>query len=232
MKIFSLEPLSFESIEELPEGWQSQDYLALLQAMAYDKAEDIPDSELKAMCQMSLTDLEPAQAAQVTLGYLFADQLSEGQLENLSHQMLTERLWEEHPELSLHEGFFKATQLLHAAFNGTFPKAQAVRFQVSITAEQAGSLSLFDARPAAPLLRLLAQGMPANALLNRLFSDQLAGDSFPEAQHILWRLTTLEQDDSHRVFEMVSSAYWLEEFKYAESYQAPTQADRLAQEES
>lgn len=232
MKAFSLEPLSFQTIDELPHSWQSKDYQALLQRMEYDNAEEIVDSELKAMCLMCFTDLEPAEAAQVTLGYLFADQLSEGQIENLSHQMLTEKLWEEYPELSLHQGFFKATQLLHSAYNGKFPRAEAVQFQIKLTAEQAASLSLFETNPAAPLLRLLAQGMPDNALLNRLFSEQLAGDSFPEAQHIIWQLATIEKTNLHLVFEIVSSAYWLEDFKYADSYLAQTQADSLGEEES
>ncbi len=232
MNSFSLEKLSFTTINELPDGWQNKDYLALLQRMAYDKAEEIPASELKAMCMMSLTDLQPAEAAEVVLGYLFAEQLSDGQLENLSHQMLTEKLWEEYPEFSLHEGFFKATQLLHQAYNGKFPRAEAVRIQLRLTPEQASSLSLLDAaHPEAPMLRLLAQGMPENALLNRLFSDQLAGDSFPEASQILWRMTTLEKDNSHRMVEVVGSAYWLEDFKHAESYLAQTQADRLADQE-
>src|SRR5690348_10872570 len=111
MKTFSLERLSFNTITKLLDSWQNKDYQELLKQMDYDKPEDIPDSELKAMCLMSFTDLEPTEAAQVTLEYLFAEQLTEGQIENLAHQMLTEKLWEEYPELPLHQGFFKATQL-------------------------------------------------------------------------------------------------------------------------
>jgi hypothetical protein len=181
---------------------------------------------------MSFTDLEPVEAAQVTLGYLFAGQLSAGQIENLSHQMLTEKLWEEYPELSLHQGFFKATQLLYTAYNGKFPRAEAVQFQIKLTAEENASVLLFDSNPEAPLLRLLAQGMPDNALLNRLFSEKLAGDSFEEAKHIIWRLDIIEKGNSHVIFEIIGSAYWLEDFKYADSYVGQTQADRLPEEES
>jgi hypothetical protein len=232
MNKFSLERLFFATIHELPNSWKNKDYLALLKQMGYDNAEEIPDSELQAMCLMSLTDLEPVQAAQVTLGYLFAGQLSAGQIENLSHQMLTEKLWEEYPELSLHEGFFKATQLLYTAYNGKFPRAEAVQFQIKLTAEENASLFLFDSNPEAPLLRLLAQGMPDSALLNRLFSEKLAGDSFEEANHIIWRLDIIEKGNSHVIFEIVSSAYWLEDFKYADSYVGQTQPDRLPEEES
>jgi hypothetical protein len=232
MNKFSVERLSFATIHALPHSWKNKDYLALLKQMGYDNPEEIPDSELQAMCLMSFTDLEPVEAAQVTVGYLFAGQLSAGQIENLSHQMLTEKLWEEYPELSLHQGFFKATQLLYTAYNGKFPRAEAVQFQIKLTAEENASVLLFDSNPEAPLLRLLAQGMPDNALLNRLFSEKLAGDSFEEAKHIIWRLDIIEKGNSHVIFEIIGSAYWLEDFKYADSYVGQTQADRLPEEES
>jgi hypothetical protein len=232
MNKFSVERLSFAMIHELPHSWENKDYLGLLTQMGYENPEEIPDSELQAMCLMSLTDVEPVEAAQVTLGYLFAGHLSAGQIENLSHQMLTEKLWEEYPELSLHQGFFKATQLLYTAYNGKFPRAEAVQFQLKLTPEEGASLSLFDGNPEAPLLRLLAQGMPDRALLNRLFSEKLAGDSFDEAKHILWQLNTIEKDDNYIIFEIISSAYWLEDFKYADSYIAQTQIDAVDEEKN
>jgi hypothetical protein len=232
MNKFSIERLSFATIHELPHSWENKDYLSLLKQMGYENPEEIPDSELQAMCLMSLTDLQPVEAAQVIIGYLFERHLSEGQIENVSHQMLTEKLWEEYPELSLHEGFFKATQLLYTAYNGKFPRAEAVQFQIKLTAEQHTSLSLFDSNPEPPLLRLFAQGMPDNALLKRLFSEKLAGDSFEEAKHILWRLDIIEKGNNYVIFDIISSAYWLEDFKYANSYNAQTQADSILEEKS
>lgn len=222
---FTVERLSFTSLTELPNSWQNQDYKALLVKMNYDNPDEINEAELKDMCLMSFTDLEPREAAEVVLGYLFPEQLNAGQVENLSHQMLTEKLWEENPELPLHEGFYKATELLHTAYNGTFPRAQAVQFQVKCTAGQAEDLAVFADAPAAPLLRLLAQGLPDNALINRLFGTQLAGPNFEEARSILWELTTVKQEGTAVTFEVVSSASWLEEFKYADVYEATTHAD-------
>ncbi|QHT67359.1 hypothetical protein GXP67_12300 [Rhodocytophaga rosea] len=232
MNTFLVERLTFATIHELPYSWENKDYLALLNQIGYDKPEEIPDAELQAMCLMSLTDVEPVEAAQVIIGYLFAGQLSEGQIKNLSHQMLTEKLWEEYPELSLHEGFFKATQLLYTAYNGKFPGAEAVAFQLKLTAEENASLFLFESNPEPPLLRLIAQGMPDRALLNRLFSEKLAGNSFEEAKHIIWRLHTIEKDNNYIIFEIVSSAYWLEDFKYADSYVAQTQPDIVDEEKN
>ncbi|GAB3227821.1 hypothetical protein GCM10027346_11620 [Hymenobacter seoulensis] len=227
MHHFTVERLTFDTLSELPNAWQAADYNALLLKTGYDNPEALPPDELKTMCHMALTDLEPTEAAQVVLEYLFEDQLTTGQIENLAHQMLTEKLWEENPELSQHEGFFKATQLLYTAYNGKFPRAEAVQFQVQLTAETAEDLLIFQNQPEAPLLRLLAQGMPDNTLLKRLFHEQLEGTSFPEAPNIIWQLHLVKQEETLAIYEVVSSAYWLDDFKYADSYQATTHAEAL-----
>ena len=228
MSTFTVERLSFTSLTELPDSWQNSDYKELLKKMNYENSEDIKEAEVKEMCLMSFTDLEPREAAEIVLGHLFPDQLNAGQIDNLAHQMLTEKLWEENPELPLHRGFYQATQLLHDAYNGTFPRTQAVQFQVKCTAADPADLALFAEAPAAPLLRLLAPGLPDSALLNRLFTDKLAGTEFTEASSMIWQLKTISQDASSIVFGVVSSAYWLEEFKYADVYEADTRADEVA----
>ena len=225
MPNFTVERLSFQHLAELPNAWDNADYQALLAKMDYDNPDDIDAAELKAMCQMSLTDLEPAAAAQLVLEYLFADQLKEGQIDQLAHQLQTEKLWEENPRLELHEGFFNATQLLYEAYNGKFPHPQAVEFKVKITAPDPADLAVFDEQPAAPLLRLLAPGLSDGALLNRLFGEQLAGPAFAEAPHILWQATPGERTATSVVFDVIGSDYWLEDFKFADTYEAPTHAD-------
>ena len=229
---FTVERLTFTTLSELPDSWQNTDYRALLDKLNFDNPAAIPEAEVKEMCQMALTDLEPREAAEVVLNYLYPEVLNAGQIDNLAHQMLTERLWEENPELPLHQGFYRATQLLYEAFNGTFPAAKAVEFRVQCTAADAADLAVFGEAPAAPLLRLLAPGLPANALINRLFSTQLEGDSFPEAEHMLWQLKVVERSATAITFDVVSSAYWLEDFKYADTYEAPTHADAVVTEEA
>ncbi|MDB5234377.1 MAG: hypothetical protein JWR44_1370 [Hymenobacter sp.] len=231
MSNFTVERLSFATLTELPNSWKNQDYLELLKRMNYDNPEGISAGELKEMCLMSFTDLEPREAAEIVLGYLFPEQLTAGQIENLSHQMLTEKLWEENPEMPLHRGFYQGTQLLHEAYNGTFPATKAVEFKVKCTAATPEDLAVFGDEPAAPLLRLLAQGMPDNALMNRLFSSQLAGPEFVEAKSILWQLTPSDKTANSLVFDVVGSANWLEDFKYADVYEASTHADAVATEE-
>ena len=228
---FSVERLSFTSLNELPNSWQNADYKELLKKMNYDNPDEIKETELQEMCLMSFTDLEPREAAEIVLGYLFPEQLNAGQIENLAHQMLTEKLWEENPELTLHKGFYQATQLLHTAYNGTFPRTQAVEFQVKCTAENAADLAVFADAPEAPLVRLLAQGLPDNALINRLFSTQVAGPLFEEAKSILWELKTVEKGEKSITFDVMSSTSWLEDFKYADVYEATTHADTVAEVE-
>ena len=227
MQKFTVERLSFTSLTELPNSWQNADYKELLKKMNYDNPDEIKEAELKEMCLMSFTDLEPREAAEIVLGYLFPEELNAGQIENLSHQMLTEKLWEENPELPLHKGFYKATELLYTAYNGTFPRTQAVQFQVKCTAENAEDLAILTDSPAAPLMRLLAQGMPDNALINRLFTAQLEGPKFAEAEFMLWELKTLGKEANSVTFDVVSSAYWLDDFKYADVYEATTHADEV-----
>lgn len=229
MPNFTVERLSFQHLAELPTAWDHADYRALLAKMDYDNPDEIAPAELKAMCQMALTDLEPAAAAKLVLEYLFADALKDGQLDQLAHQLQTEKLWEENPRLELHEGFFNATQLLYDAYNGKFPHPQAVEFKVKVTAADGAGLAVFDESPAAPLLRLLAPGLSDRALLHRLFGDQLAGTAFPEAPAILWQITPGEKTETSVVFAVIASDYWLEDFKYADTYEAPTHADAPAE---
>jgi hypothetical protein len=220
MSTFTVERLSFQHLAELPNAWQPADYLALLNQLDYESPEAIAPAELKEMCQLAITDLEPAEAAEAVLTYTAAEDLTKGQIDQLAHQMQTEKLWEENPNFALHQKFFNATQLLYDAYNGKFPHPQAVEFKVKITATNPADLSVLDHEPAATLLRLLAPGLSDRALLHRLFSDQLAGGDFPEATSILWQLTPSEKNADSVVYDIISSDYWLEDFKFANTHEA------------
>lgn len=228
---FHVEILAFKTVNELPDSWKKNDYLALLNSMDYANPEEIKDSELKEMCFMSLTDFELVEAAKIVLDYVINGRLTEGQIDNLSHEILTEKLWEEYPELSLHPDLFRATQLLYQAYNGKFPRTEAVEFQVKITSTQSGDLAIFEENPEAPIVRLLAAGMSDHSLVHRLFSDQLEGQHFEEAASILWQLNNIASDESSITYDIVSSSYWLDDIKYADSYDAVTHVDAPVAEE-
>jgi hypothetical protein len=221
MKIhFTVEPLKFETIEELPHAWNDGDYKKLLDTMEYGDTSDLSTQELKEMCLLSLADNEPDEAAKIVLKYVFGERLNPGQIDNLSHEMIDEKVWEEYAELSMHEEFFNATQLLYKAFNGKFPHPQGVRFTVKITSKEKIGVEIFEKDAETALIRLLVQGMPENTLINRLFDEELEGGYFKDAKDIIWQYTQETAEENSLVFEIITSTYWFQDFKYAESFDA------------
>ena len=222
---FKVERLNFKTIQELPNSWSDQDYKLLLEIMDYGDAANLAPEELREMCLMSLTDNEPEDAAKIVLAYVFKDRLNKGQIENLSNEMLEEKIWEEYADLSLHEEFFNINQLLYEAYNGKFPQPDAVRFQVKVTTGQKDGLLVFEDFLEAPLIRLLVGGMPQNTLIFRLFEEQIDGEEFKDAKDIIWQLKSKKNGDQEIIFDIISSTYWFHDFKYVEDYEADTRAD-------
>ena len=217
---FNIELLKFSTIYELPNGWNSLNYKELLEAMDYGDASDLAENELKEMCLMSLSDNEPEEAAKIVLEYVFKDRFNAGQINNLSHEMLDESMWEEYADLAEHEEFFNVHQLLYQAYNGKFPYPEAVQFKIQITTKNKENLEIFDENSEPLIIRLLAQGMPENTIINRLFSENLKGRQFKEAKDIIWQLKKEKSTENSIVFEIVSSEYWFKDLKYANGFDA------------
>ena len=224
---FKVERLNFKIIQELPNAWSDQDYKLLLEHMDYNDAANLAPEELREMCLMSLTDSEPEDAAKIVLEYVFKDRLTKGQIENLSNEILDEKMWEEYADLGLHEEFFDVNQILYQAYNGKFPQPDAVKFQVKVTAIQKDGLSIFEHFPEAPLIRLLVAGMPKNTLIFRLFEEQVDGEEFKDAKDIIWQLKSEKNGDQEIIFDAISSSYWFHDFKYVEDFEAESHADEL-----
>ncbi|MGB5362977.1 MAG: hypothetical protein WBN17_06715 [Aureibaculum sp.] len=217
---FNIELLKFSTIYELPNGWNSLNYKELLEAMDYGDASDLAENELKEMCLMSLSDNEPEEAAKIVLEYVFKDRFNAGQINNLSHEMLDESMWEEYADLAEHEEFFNVHQLLYQAYNGKFPYPEAVQFKMQITTNKKEDLKIFDENSEPLIIRLLAQGMPENTIINRLFSENLKDGQFKEAKDIIWQLKKENSTENSIVFEIVSSEYWFKDLKYANGFDA------------
>jgi hypothetical protein len=209
----------FKTIKELQGFWTNQKYKDILDLLDFPDVESIEQNELKDMCYMALTDNEPEESAKIVLEYIFKDKLNDGQISNLSHEIVSEKLWEEYADLSLHEDFYNVTQLLYDAYNGKFPNPNAVRFTVNVKANKAEDLDVFSKDLEASLIRLLAQGMPENTLLKRLFEDQLNGEDFIDAKDIIWQYTQTK-NDNEITFTLLSSTYWFLDFKYVDSFEA------------
>lgn len=191
---------SATTIEEFPEYWTPQDYIQLLEKFNFpDAATANPDS-LAELLAMAITDFEPNEAAALVLEYKLSDHLNEGQIQQISNDMLTDIISEEYPDISLHAPLFHINQLLYKAFNGKFPNAKATLIQFTATPQ--------DPTQDVPLtkeaaLRLLDQGLSESNLIKRLFGDQMAGTvPFAEAENLVWEL----QDTGNNSYSLLTSA--------------------------
>lgn len=224
---FQVSNLSCRSVEELKGGWADADFATLLEALDYGDTEGMSSGDLSEMCVCSLQDLSLDAAAAMLLDHKLTGALSKGTLESLSHEMNEEKHWEHHPDMSLHERLFHVGSLLHQAFPGQVPVPDAVEASFVVTASDVEGESLL----AAPLhesflVRLLAQGMPDSAMLNRLFDEAVSGKPFPEAESIVW-IAECEAVDAKTVRARVfGSAHWLDPARDAdESYESTAWPD-------
>ncbi|WP_027392456.1 hypothetical protein [Aquimarina latercula] len=225
--LFEVELLKFEYLKELPNFWTFKNYRELLTLLEYGDTSDISAEDLKEMCLLSLTDNEPEEAARIVLEYVFKERLTSGQLDNLSHEIVDEKLWEEYSDLSMHEDFFNVTQLLYEAFNGKFPHPEAVKFQIKITTKDEEDLWVFKKNGESALIRLLTQGMPKNTLINRLYNYQIRSNEFNEARDIVWQYIQIETNNNSVTFEILSSAYWFKDLKYLTSFEAEMHSEKI-----
>lgn len=229
--IFNVQISKFTTIGELPNAWSNQNYKALLEAMEYGDTSEIAPSDLKEMCLMAITDNEPEEAARIVLDYIFKDKLNDGQKDNLSHEMIDEKMWEEYADLEFHEAFFNVGQFLYQAYNGKFPRPEAVKFNLTITGKSTNELAIFEDSSEATVLRLLAKGMPTNTLVNRLYKEQLEGETFTEAKDIIWQMKNSGVEGNSIAFEIISSLYWFHDLKFVDAFEATTHQDEVPVED-
>lgn len=220
---YDVRVVAFDGLEKLPESWQDSHYSRMLLEMDYGETSGMPSAELREMTLMSLQEREPTEAAEVVLKCRFGERLRDGQVKNCSHEMLDEKLWEHHSEMSFHEDFFHAGSLLFEAFPLEFPTPDAVRIQLEVQARDAAGIGIFSHPVAEPfVVRLLSDGMSETAVLHRLFEDQLGGGPFPEAEWILWIMHQEMLSKTTLRLEVVSSSNWLAPLKDVDAYVSDT----------
>jgi hypothetical protein len=194
---------SATTVEEITEYWSPKDYIALLEKFNYPDAAKADQNTLKELLLMAITDYEPNEAAAIVLDYILSDHLSEGQIHQISNDMLLDKIAEEYPEISLHAKLFHANQLLFKAFNGKFPNTKATVIECSITP---ANESKKEELTKEAMLVLLGAGLSESNLIKRLFSEPMNGNKpFPEAESILWETNPTE---NHH-FKIITSEYWL-----------------------
>lgn len=226
-KEFNVEILSFLKISEIENAWMADDYKALLSMMdiGEDELDGMGESDLREMCLMSLNDFEDHESAKFLLAHIFKDEITEGKIDQLSHQMVENNLWEEHADPACHMSLFNAYGLLRKAYNGTFTEPTGVKFTIKITANEKDSFEIFDPSLHAVIVRLLSNGLNKSAILNRLFEEQISGENFPDAKNILWILKELSVTEKERQYEITSSYLWFGELEDVISFDANTHAD-------
>jgi hypothetical protein len=217
---YTVEILGFDTINTLPNGWNHQNFKELLDVLDFGDTASLQPSEMKEMAKLALTENEPNEAAKILLDYIFETRLNENQKYNLSHEMIAEKMWKEYPEIAIHEDFFNIGQLLYEAYNGKFPRAEAAQFRLKVSAKKNTDLAIFQTQTEANILRIVAQGMPPNTLLKRLFKDQLDGSEFEEAPHIIWQLKAEEKAEKSIIFNVISSLYWFQDLKFVNEFEA------------
>lgn len=220
--------VSFSVLQEIEGVRTDSDFLALLEAMEFEDTAGLSRDELREMCLMSLQDREPEEAAALVLAHDLADRLRDGQIRNLSVEMLEDKMWEEYSDMALHERLFNVGSLLYAAFPRAFPEPEAVRIALEVVAtSDAGKEALKHASHESFLVRLLADGMETSSALHRLFDEQLAGKPFPEADTIVWTAQVERVDAQTVKIDAISSCYWLESLREVQSFESDARADAL-----
>lgn len=191
------------TVDEIEGYWTSDDYIKLLEKFDYPDAGDSDPATLKELLFMAISDFEPKDAAVIALEYKLSENLNEGQIQQVSNDMLLDKVCEEYPEIGLHATLFHVNQLLFKAYNGTFPNAKATIIECSfVPLEEESKIELTKES----ILKLLNNGLSGSNLIKRLFDLPMTENlPFPEAEDILWEVRSTDNSN----FTIITSEYWL-----------------------
>lgn len=200
---YKVEIKNIEVVDEIAHYWTNEDYKTLLEKFEFPDAQSIKPENLLEYLQMAISDFEPKDAAQILLEYKLSDDLNEGQIQQISNDMLLDKVCEEYPEIGLHARFFHINQLLFKSYNGTFPNAKASVLECSFEAINAKDEIKITKEMA---LVLLKDGLSGSNLIKRLFEAQLNQEApFPDAEGIVWYLESADNVS----FKLTTSEYWI-----------------------
>ena len=198
---------SVKTVEELKDAWNNADYIELLERFGFPDGKNSKPEELQELLFMAISDFEGPEAAAILLDYKLSEYLNEGQIDQMSHDMLLDKISEEYSDISLHHELFNINQLLHKAYNGTFPSAKATVIEFEIAPNKDVNKEV--------VLKVLDKTLANNNIIKRLYSEQLAGkEAFDEAEDIVWELKPTGDNS----YIMTTSEYWIsrDDFKDAE----------------
>lgn len=199
---FHIKVNSAKTIEEIENYWSNEDYIKLLELFSFPDANTIKPENLKEMLFMAITDFEPNEAAANVLTYKLSESLNEGQIAQISHDMLIDKVCEEYPEIELHCDLFSINQLLYKAYNGTFLncKATLVNFVIEKPGDFKGEITKEI------VLKSFNRGLSDSNIIKRLFEEKMTTETrFEQAEDIVWKLN----DEGNETFYFITSEYWL-----------------------
>ncbi len=200
---FKIEIKNIETVDEIVNYWTKQDYINLLEKFDYPDAADAEISSLRELLFMAITDFEPRDAAIIVLEYKLADVLTEGQIQQISIDMLVDKICEEYREISLHATLFHINQLLFHAFNGKFPNSKATVLDCKITSSEGENTVELSKEN---VLKLFSNGLSDRNIIKRLFHVAMDENAeFTEAEAILWDLQTTDNVN----YKITTSEYWM-----------------------
>ena len=194
---------NIKTVNELPDYWTVDDYKNLLTAFEVQDTAELKDSELKEYLFLAINDFDPQEAATIILTYKLSDILNTGQIDQLSHDMLKEKVAEEYSDIAMHENLFNINQFLFKAYNGKFPDTKASIISCSIEPLKSSGNTQLTKESA---LKALSNSLDEHHIIKRLFDEQLAGKKeFNSAENIIWQLTPKNASE----YEIITSDYWL-----------------------
>ena len=197
---------SVKTVEELKDAWTNADYIELLDRFGFPDAKDSKPEELKDLLFMAISDFEPPEAAAILLDYKLSDELNEGQIDQMSHDMLLDKISEEYSDISLHHELYNINQLLYRAYNGTFPSAKATIVEFEITPNKDIDKEV--------VLKVLDKTLAKNNVIKRLFGSHLSGkEAFDEAEDIVWKLDS----NGENSYTLITSEYWISRDEFTEA---------------
>ena len=200
---YKIEINNINIVEQLEGYWTDQDYIELLKKFDYPDATMADKENFAELLSMAINDNDPKEAAAILLGYKLADSLNEGQIQQISNEMLSDKVCEEYPEIGLHQDLFQVNQLLYRAYNGKFPNAKAIVVSCSISPADGDAEKALTREN---ILKLFSKGLSGSNIIKRLFDEGMNGSaSFAEAEDIIWNLDT--KDNINYVFN--TSENWI-----------------------
>ena len=201
---------NIKSVKELPNAWSNEDYIQLLERFGFDDAQNSKPEEILELLFMAISDYEPEEAASIILEYKLSNYLNSNQIEQISNEMLEDKISEEYADISLHHQLFNINQLLYKAYNGTFPNAKATIIAFEIEHLDKNKKPITEE----VVLKCFNTTLSGNNVIKRLFSEQLAGKKeFKEAEHIAWQLN----HHSNNSYALITSDYWISKDEFLEA---------------